>query len=88
MKKYSVEYHDLDGLGARRTRVFQMPAVQGDYWAAVTDVLCPVCEGGDIRWAEAGYVPGYRICAGCTRHFMAMGTINLPTLVRVNNRRG
>jgi hypothetical protein len=61
-----------------------------DYWAAVTDVPCPV-EGCPQRvvWYEAGQVPGYR---GCTRsgppdptirhRFLAGGTAAAPTLIR------
>lgn len=52
-----------------------------DFWAAVTDVPCPACLAGTIRWAEMGYVPGYRICDGCSRHFMAGGHDRAPTLV-------
>ena len=98
------EQHDFDGTGARRTAVYDMaPAppriietadgqrldAGQEYWPAVTDVPCPAegC-GGTIRWAEAGYVPGYRICDKCGRHFLAGGTATAPTLRRVGNRRG
>lgn len=98
------ELHNLDGIGQHRTQVYDMtpvtqPVMGGagyrevvgqipDYWAAVTDVLCPVAKcSGAIRWAEAGYVPGYRICDGCGRHFVARGTGEAPTLLRVGNRR-
>ena len=50
-----------------------------DYWASVTDVPCPSCEG-TVRWAEAGYVPGYRICDGCGQHWLAAGDIQRPVL--------
>ena len=59
-----------------------------DYWTAVTDIPCVVdgCSG-IIRWAEAGYVPGYRICDGCGRHFQTEGTAEAPVLLRVGSRR-
>ncbi len=38
-------------------------------WESVTDVPCLFKCDGTIRWAEAGYVPGYRICDGCGRHY-------------------
>ena len=82
------EYHDLDGCGEKQCRVYDMPA-RGDYWQSVTDVPCPIdgCDGL-VQWHEAGYVPGYRICAKCLRHFLARGTAQSPTLIRVGNRRG
>lgn len=55
-----------------------------DYWSAVTDVPCPVSRcRGVVRWAEAGRVPGYRICDGRRHHrFLADGTARAPELVR------
>lgn len=93
-----IEMHNLDGTGPRRTHVYDMPPASvttrgpspqtiPDYWAAVTDVPCPTGCGGTVRWAEAGYVPGYRICDRCRRHFLAAGTIDKPALFRVGNRR-
>jgi hypothetical protein len=38
-------------------------------WESVTDVACPGCKVGILRWAEAGYVPGWRICDVCERHY-------------------
>ena len=97
-----IETHNFDGRGAKRTRVYDLPpkvlpVTVGfgahehtehwpDYWAAVTDVPCPCCDG-TIRWAEAGYVPGYRICDFCGRHFVAGGNAEAPTLLRVGSRR-
>jgi hypothetical protein len=52
-----------------------------DYWQAVTDVPCPCCGTGTIRWAEAGNVPGYRKCDGCGKEFLAGGNNTAPTLV-------
>lgn len=96
---YRIEEHNLDGTGWRRTHVYDVPPApeknykgeltgRNDYWRAVTDVPCPACKMGTIRWAEAGYVPGYRICDGCGRHFLARGTKDAPTLLRVGDRRG
>jgi len=76
---------DLDGCGPRRHRVYAMPATKmdHDYWSTVTDVACPreACQG-IIRWAENGYVPGYRICDGCGAHFIAAGSAQAPTLIQ------
>ena len=52
-----------------------------DYWAAVTDVPCPVCHTGTVRWAEAGHVPGWRECDHCRQQFLAGGDHLAPTLV-------
>jgi len=84
---YRIESLDLDGCGAAPTRVYDLPPAP-DYWPAVTDVSCPECAYGTIRWAEAGYVPGYRVCDGCGRHYVAGGTRETPTLLRVGSRRG
>jgi hypothetical protein len=32
-------------------------------------VLCPDCQRADVRWAEAGFVPGHRICPCCGSHW-------------------
>jgi hypothetical protein len=82
---YRYEYRDPDGRGERRVRVYPMTPASGgrEFWAAVTDVLCPVCQSGRVRWAEAGYVPGYRICDGCGRHYLAAGDAEAPLLVRI-----
>jgi ribosomal protein S27E len=32
-------------------------------------VKCPDCEQAEVVWAEAGYVPGHRICPGCGSHW-------------------
>jgi len=61
-----IEHHNLHGTGAEECEVYEMP---GEGWAAVTSVPCPVA-GCDqtVIWFEAGYVPGYRVCAdiACT----------------------
>jgi len=67
---------NLDGQGPARHAVYDMPTVSPrDYWASVTDVPCPICDSGTIRWWEAGYTPGSRICDGCGRFFQAGGSI-------------
>lgn len=86
---YRIETHNLDGCGDKRCHVYDLPASPTpDYWMAVTNVPCP-CDNcdGTIRWAEAGYVPAYRICDSCGRHFIARGTNDDPKLIRVGNRR-
>ena len=61
-------------------RIIELPPVSmGRYWDAVTDVPCP-CGHGVIRWAEIGYVPGWRQCDGCGRHWIAMGDHEAPRL--------
>lgn len=38
-----------------------------DMWLAVDLMPCPRC-GAALVWYEAGYVPGYRVCAGPHHH--------------------
>ena len=71
--KYTIKHADLDAKGEAPYRVYQMPVTDPhDRWAAITDVPCPIDgdRGGIIRWAEAGYVSGYRICDRCGAHFL------------------
>lgn len=64
------------GDGDKRHAVYDMPTLDPhNYWASVTDVPCPICKGGIIRWFEAGFVPGSRICNECGRFFQARGSI-------------
>lgn len=65
-------------------RSYSMAPVESNdpYWSAVTDVSCPTGCGGIVRWAEAGYAPGYRICDGCKKHFLASGNVSSPSLIR------
>jgi hypothetical protein len=94
MATYRIEWHNLHGTGNQRHEVYDLPPVVGNYWAAVTDVPCPV-EGCQqtVVWYEAGYVPGYRVCMApgepgsydheTLRHrFLARGTAEAPTLIR------
>jgi hypothetical protein len=88
MKPYRIVMRNIDGTGARRCRVFDLaPAAGMGYWSAVTDVLCPSCGSGLLRWAEAGHVPGYRICDRCRRHYLADGDHAHPSLVLLAGRR-
>lgn len=48
-------------------------------WDCITDIACPISDcPGELRWAEAGYVPGYRICDCCGSHFALAEPINGP----------
>lgn len=38
-----------------------------DMWIEVDLTPCPKC-GAALVWYEAGYVPGYRVCAGKAHH--------------------
>ena len=71
--KYRIEMFNLDGQGPTRHRVYDMPRKE-NFWASVTNVPCPRegCDG-TILWHEAGFVPGYRKCDTCKRHFLASG---------------
>ena len=71
----------LQSVCGKRDKVYKMIPVQNDYWAAVTDVDCPLCCGGKVRWAEDDYVPGYRICDHCKQGFLAEGDVKNPVLV-------
>ena len=89
MTRYRIEMRNTDGTGARRCRAFDLaPAAGMGCWSAVTDVLCPSCGSGLLRWAEAGHVPGYRICDRCRRHYLAGGDHAHPVLVLLAGRRG
>ena len=87
MSGYRVEMLNTDGSGHRRHRVYDVTTGTG-YWSAVTDVQRPACGSGVIRWAEAGHVPGYRICDRCRRHYLADGDHAHPSLVLLAGRRG
>lgn len=79
------EIYNTDGTGDKPHNVYDMPIVSTDYWQNVTDVPCPICHG-TIRWAENGYVPGYRICDSCSTHFLAKGSLTNPLLVELHGR--
>lgn len=44
--------------------------VRSNSWAMAKLIPCPICGSGKMQWAEAGYVPGYRICDFCGRGFI------------------
>jgi hypothetical protein len=50
-------------------------------------IPCPHCWHW-IVWAEAAYVPGYRICAGCHRHWQTDWPERGRWSMRPNGRRG
>lgn len=56
----------------------QTKSIKFDGWESITDVPCPFKCGGEIHWAEAGYVPGYRICDKCGRHFELVAGVLRP----------
>lgn len=45
---------------------------EGDYWQRLDFVACPKC-GAPLVWYEAGYVPGYRVCAKTPNHHWLAG---------------
>jgi hypothetical protein len=38
-----------------------------DGWRWSVALTCPACGAGTPQWAEAGHVPGYRVCDHCGR---------------------
>lgn len=86
LQLYGVNYHNY----AHLVKPMAMPVwrksrieICNSYWPQT--VPCPHCHDW-LVWAEAGYVPGYRICRGCHRHWrMTMDSgSDRWTLVRVN----
>jgi hypothetical protein len=80
----TIEYNP-DGCGSR-THICHEVENTGDYWASVTDIDCPVCDDGIVRWDEAGYVPGHRTCDKCHVHFMAKELSGQPILIQLKKR--
>ena len=96
-RKVRREHIDLHGDGGSEREVYAVTPIPDDYWAAVTDVPCPVHECSQtVCWYEAGYVPGYRVCMApldgayavdTIRHcFQADGDVLAPTLQRDHER--
>lgn len=56
-------------------------------WEQVTDIPCVVagCQGL-LRWAEAGYVPGYRICDCCGSHYSLQDCGHLGKGLKIERR--
>lgn len=42
-----------------------------DSWLPAMLTPCPAC-GAALVWYEAGYVPGYRVCAGAKHHHVRL----------------
>jgi len=42
-----------------------------DPWALIAILPCPACGSGRLVWAEAGHVPGWRVCDHCGREWLA-----------------
>ncbi len=82
---FELRSFDFNGLGPEQHRTWtQAPVGPCRYWEAVTDVPCPVCDTGRVRWAEAGRVPGSRECDGCGAEFQAVGDTDNPALAELN----
>ncbi len=45
------------------------PIEYPDYWLQLDYTPCPICAA-PLVWYEAGYVPGYRVCAKKPHHHM------------------
>lgn len=87
MKKFTIRQLNTDGTGQRPHRVYPLPSLSDtDYWISVTDVPCPSCKKGTVRWHESGYVPGYRRCDKCKNHFLAKGKTQTPELIVMGRR--
>ena len=54
-------------IGLRMDNEPEYPGEHPDYWQQVDWTPCPVC-GAPVVWYEAGYVPGYRVCAQPPHH--------------------
>lgn len=49
-----------------------------DGWVGLGRIVpCSVCYS-PLAWAEAGYVPGYRVCTGCGRGYILAPSIDWP----------
>ena len=87
MSAYVMRRLNPSGTGARLHRVYRLPSLSPtNYWVSVTDVPCPSCGTGTVLWHEAGFVPGYRRCDKCKRHFLASSTVAEPELVVLGRR--
>jgi len=58
----AVHLNDAPRIGLRLAVEPEYPQEFPDYWLQVDFTPCPVC-GAPVIWYEAGYVPGYRVCA-------------------------
>lgn len=59
---------DTDHLGLRMSNEPEYPGeIWHAYWEQLDFTPCPKC-GAPLIWYEAGYVPGYRVCARKPHH--------------------
>lgn len=56
-------------LGLRLAIEPEYPGEHPDYWQQVDFTPCPKC-GAPVVWYEAGFAPGYRVCAGREHHHL------------------
>ncbi len=54
-------------IGLRMADEPEYPMEFENYWSQVDFTPCPVCSA-PVMWYEAGYVPGYRVCAKPPHH--------------------
>jgi hypothetical protein len=66
-----VATHISGAIGGLALRMDNDPEYPGEighaYWEQVDFTPCPKC-GAALIWYEAGYVPGYRVCASKPHH--------------------
>ena len=86
---FTEDEQNYGGEGPEPVRIYPMLPVQThEYWPSVTSVACPCGDpNGWVAWAEAGWVPGYRICTKCGQHFMASGDASDPSLTELIGRK-
>jgi len=60
---------NTDHLGLRLAIEPEYPGEISSYWETLDFTPCPKCAA-PLIWYEAGYVPGYRVCAGSKHHHM------------------
>jgi hypothetical protein len=63
----AVHLNESPWIGLRLENEPEYPQESPDYWQQVDFTPCPVC-GAPVVWYEAGYVPGYRVCAKPPHH--------------------
>lgn len=63
----AIHLNESPWLGLRMDNEPEYPGEHHDYWRQVDFTPCPVCAA-PVVWYEAGYVPGYRVCAGPKHH--------------------
>ena len=63
----AVQLNETPWMGLRMANEPAYPQEFADYWNQVAFTPCPLC-GAPVVWYEAGYVPGYRVCARHPHH--------------------